>query len=64
MHLTDALDRPPRDGRALVRIRTAHAGDGWAVDDSTVWSHGGRLLALAGQARAVRAAQAAGSVNS
>lgn len=39
---------------ALVRIRTEHAGSGWVIDDSTIWSASGRLLALARQARAVR----------
>ncbi|MFB6703872.1 acyl-CoA thioesterase [Streptomyces sp. NPDC056333] len=54
VHFTDALDVAPAEGWALVRIRTEHAGSGWAIDDSTIWSASGRLLALARQARAVR----------
>lgn len=54
VHFTDALDAAPAEGWALVRIRTEHAGSGWAIDDSTIWSSSGRLLALARQARAVR----------
>ncbi|MET7527384.1 thioesterase family protein [Streptomyces sp900116325] len=54
VHFTDALDVAPAEGWALVRIRTEHAGSGWAIDDSTIWSTSGRLLALARQARAVR----------
>jgi acyl-CoA thioesterase len=58
VHFGDALDEGPvgggaDDGWALVRIRTEHAGSSWAVDDSTVWSADGRLLALARQARRV-----------
>ncbi|WP_128429770.1 acyl-CoA thioesterase [Streptomyces cyaneus] len=64
VHLTDALDGGAHEGWALVRIRTEHAGGGWAVDDSAVWSADGRLLALARQSRVVRAQPAAGSVNS
>lgn len=64
VHLTDALDDGVHEGWALVRIRTEHAGSGWAVDDSAVWSADGRLLALARQSRVVRAQPAAGSVNS
>ncbi|MBT2420221.1 thioesterase family protein [Streptomyces sp. ISL-22] len=64
VHLTDALDDGPHEGWALVRIRTGHAGSGWAVDDSAVWSADGRLLALARQSRVVRPQPAAGSVNS
>ncbi|GAA4061471.1 acyl-CoA thioesterase II [Streptomyces shaanxiensis] len=64
VHLTDALDDGTHEGWALVRIRTEHAGNGWAVDDSAVWSADGRLLALARQSRVVRAQPAAGSVNS
>lgn len=64
VHLTDAFDDGTHEGWALVRIRTEQAGGGWAVDDSAVWSADGRLLALARQARVVRAQPAAGSVNS
>lgn len=56
VHLTDALDEGPLEGQALVRIRTDHAGGGWAVDDSAVWTVDGRLLALGRQARVVRGA--------
>ncbi|MFI5633672.1 acyl-CoA thioesterase [Streptomyces sp. NPDC051664] len=54
VHFTDALDVAPAEGWALVRIRTEHAGSGWVIDDSAIWSTAGRLLALARQARAVR----------
>ncbi|MET9306384.1 thioesterase family protein [Streptomyces cellulosae] len=54
VHFTDALDDGPAHGWSLVRIRTDHAGGGWAVDDSAVWSAGRRLLAAARQARVVR----------
>ncbi|MEV0175869.1 thioesterase family protein [Streptomyces sp. NPDC050803] len=64
VHLTDALDADAPDGWALVRIRTDHAGAGWAVDDSAVWAADGRLLALGRQSRVVRGQPAAGSVNS
>ncbi|MEU1406695.1 thioesterase family protein [Streptomyces sp. NPDC005728] len=60
VHFTDALDGAPLRGWALVRIRTEHAGAGWAIDDSAVWSADGRLLALARQARAVQDAPRAG----
>nr|WP_081239489.1 thioesterase family protein [Streptomyces viridosporus] len=54
VHFTDALDDEAPEGWALVRIRTDHAGGGWAVDDSAVWSAGRRLLATGRQARVVR----------
>ncbi|MFF4234194.1 acyl-CoA thioesterase [Streptomyces sp. NPDC001820] len=54
VHFTDALDTGPATGWALVRIRTEHAGSGWAIDDSAVWSADGRLLALARQARIIQ----------
>lgn len=56
VHFTDALDEKEtlRTGWALVRIRTDHAGAGWAVDDSAVWAADGRLLALGRQSRVVR----------
>ncbi|GAB2728484.1 acyl-CoA thioesterase [Streptomyces bullii] len=57
VHFTDAVE-DALDGWALVRIRTDHAGGGWAVDDSAVWSADGRLLALGRQARVVRAGPA------
>ncbi|WP_369075337.1 hypothetical protein [Streptomyces griseoloalbus] len=47
------LHAAPR-GWALVRIRTGHAGGGWAVDDGAVWSAGRRLLATGRQARVIR----------
>ncbi|KUO17800.1 thioesterase family protein [Streptomyces dysideae] len=55
VRLTDALDDHVPDGWALVRIRTDHAGSGWAVDDSAVWSAEGCLLVPARQSRVVRA---------
>ncbi|MFF7853380.1 acyl-CoA thioesterase domain-containing protein [Streptomyces sp. NPDC007904] len=55
VHFTDALDGEAPEGWGLVRIRTDHAGGGWALDDSAVWSSGRRLLATARQARVVRA---------
>ncbi|WP_436850427.1 acyl-CoA thioesterase [Streptomyces griseoloalbus] len=72
LHFTDALDEEAPQGWALVRIRTEHAGGGWAVDDSAVWSAGRRLLATGRQARVVRERRdtgtpgqtAAGTVNS
>ncbi|WP_031479963.1 acyl-CoA thioesterase [Streptomyces bicolor] len=64
VHLTDALNDGTHQGWALVRIRTEHAGSGWAVDDSAVWSADGRLLALARQSRVVRGQPAIGDVNS
>jgi acyl-CoA thioesterase len=55
VHFTDVVDDDaPLEGWVLVRSRTEHAGSGWAVDDSAVWTGDGRLLALARQARAVR----------
>ncbi|WP_326572433.1 thioesterase family protein [Actinacidiphila glaucinigra] len=54
VHFTDVLDTAPAEGWALVRSRTEHAGGGWAVEDSALWTEDGRLLALARQARAVR----------
>ncbi|MFF1720876.1 acyl-CoA thioesterase [Streptomyces sviceus] len=54
VHFTDALDESAGDGWTLVRIRTDHAGAGWAVDDSAVWAADGRLLALGRQSRVVR----------
>ncbi|MFD8522320.1 hypothetical protein ACFV2D_20240 [Streptomyces capillispiralis] len=71
-HFTDALDDGAPRGWALVRIRTEHAGGGWAVDDSAVWSSGLRLPASGRRARVVRARRnpgapaqsAAGTVNS
>jgi acyl-CoA thioesterase len=53
VHLTDALDTGPADGWALVGIVTEHAGGGWAVDASSVWTRDGRLAALARQTRRV-----------
>jgi hypothetical protein len=53
VHLTDALDDGPCREWALVRIRTEHAGAGWAIDDSAVRVEDGRLLAVARQARRV-----------
>lgn len=53
VHLTDVLDGAPAQEWALVRIRTDHAGSGWAVDDSAVWAADGRLLALARQSRTI-----------
>ncbi|WP_279580976.1 thioesterase family protein [Fodinicola feengrottensis] len=47
VHFGSALDAGPADGWALVRIETRDAGDGWAIDDSTVWSADGTVLALA-----------------
>lgn len=59
VHFTDALDAGGSllGGWALVRIRTDHAGAGWAVDDSAVWAADGRLLALGRQSRVVRGAR-------
>ncbi|WUD73196.1 thioesterase family protein [Streptomyces sp. NBC_00510] len=54
VHFTDVLDAAPAQGWVLVRSRTEHAGGGWAVEDSAVWTEDGLLLALARQARAVR----------
>ncbi|MEU6089037.1 thioesterase family protein [Streptomyces sp. NPDC047085] len=54
VHFTDALDSGPAQQWALVRICTEHAGSGWAIENSAIWSTDGRLLALARQARAVR----------
>ncbi|BFO17514.1 hypothetical protein SHKM778_39020 [Streptomyces sp. KM77-8] len=54
VHFTDALDGGVPAGWTLVRIRTEHAGGGWAVDDSAVWSADRRLLATGRQARVVR----------
>lgn len=54
VHFTDAVDAGPTSDWALVRIRTEHAGGGWAIENSALWSTDGRLLALARQARAVR----------
>ncbi|MDH6572361.1 acyl-CoA thioesterase [Streptomyces sp. SAI-208] len=54
VHFTDALDEGTGDGWSLVRIRTDHAGAGWAVDDSAVWAADGTLLALGRQSRVVR----------
>lgn len=54
VHFTDALDGAAASEWSLVRIRTDHAGAGWAVDDSAVWSAEGRLLALGRQSRVVR----------
>ncbi|MDJ0342135.1 thioesterase family protein [Streptomyces sp. H10-C2] len=53
VHFGDALDHGPVGGWALVRIRTEHAGSGWAVDDSAVWAADGRLLGLGRQARRI-----------
>lgn len=53
VHFGDALDDGPVPGWALVRIRTEHAGSGWAMDDSAVWTPDGRLLALGRQARRI-----------
>ncbi|MFG2629784.1 thioesterase family protein [Streptomyces sp. NPDC048473] len=58
VHFTDALVSGPVQEWALVRIRTEHAGSGWAVDDSAVWAADGRLLALARQSRTVLGEQA------
>ncbi|MFE9775125.1 acyl-CoA thioesterase [Streptomyces sp. NPDC005931] len=55
VHFTDALDGEAPAGWTLVRIRTEHAGGGWAVDDAAVWTADRRLLALGRQARVVRA---------
>ncbi|WP_329289267.1 thioesterase family protein [Streptomyces pseudovenezuelae] len=54
VHFTDAVDESAGDGWSLVRIRTDHAGAGWAVDDSAVWAPDGRLPALGRQSRVVR----------
>ncbi|NEC48200.1 thioesterase family protein, partial [Actinospica acidiphila] len=68
VHFTDALDDGPAHGWSLVRIRTDHAGGGWAVDDSAVWTADRRLLAAARQTRVVREPlppqTAAGTMNS
>lgn len=60
VHFTDALDESAPEGWALVRIRTDHAGGGWAVDDSAVWSADGRLLALGRQSRVIRGERTVG----
>ncbi|MCO4696077.1 thioesterase family protein [Streptomyces sp. RO-S4] len=68
VHFSDALDDGSEYGWSLVRIRCDHAGGGWAVDDSAVWSRDRNLLAVARQARVVRGPTppqtAAGTVNS
>lgn len=43
----------PVHGWALVQITNEHAGNGWAVDASTVWARDGRLGALGRQTRRV-----------
>jgi acyl-CoA thioesterase len=53
IEFAEALVGEPVDGWVLVRIRTDHAGGGWATDDCTAWSEDGRLLAQARQARRV-----------
>ncbi|MEY9210918.1 thioesterase family protein [Thermobifida halotolerans] len=53
VQLTPHLDGGPVEGWALGRIHTRHAGDGWAVDDSTIWSASGELLGLCRQTRRV-----------
>ncbi|MFE3197513.1 acyl-CoA thioesterase [Embleya sp. NPDC059237] len=55
VHFGNALDDGPVSGWALVRMRTEHAGNGWALDDSAVWTADGRLLALGRQARRILA---------
>ncbi|MFJ4465898.1 thioesterase family protein [Streptomyces sp. NPDC089424] len=54
VHFTDALDAGPAEDWVLLRIRTEHAGSGWAIENSCIWSTDAELLALARQARAVR----------
>lgn len=53
LQLTSRLDGEPVEGWALGRISTRHAGDGWAVDDSAIWSVTGDLLGLGRQTRRV-----------
>jgi acyl-CoA thioesterase len=54
VHLTDALDTAAlADPWALVRIRTEHAGSGWAIDDSTLWTPDGDLVATGRRSRRV-----------
>jgi acyl-CoA thioesterase len=54
VELTATLTGQPCDDPwVLCRIATRHAGEGWCVDDSEVWSADGRLLAEARQTRRV-----------
>ena len=52
VHYTDVVDRAER-GWVLVREHTDHAAAGRAVDDCSVWTEDGRLLAVARQSRRV-----------
>jgi acyl-CoA thioesterase len=53
VHFGASLDAGPARGWALVRMETRDAGNGWAVDDSTIWSEDGEVLALARQSRLI-----------
>ncbi|WP_063018299.1 acyl-CoA thioesterase [Nocardia niwae] len=50
MHLHNA---PTGDLPVLVRTANASTGDGWSVDDTSIWDRNGRLLASARQTRRV-----------
>ena len=47
----DELSRLPSVPWVLVRVRMAHAGGGWVIDETVAWSAGGRFLASARQHR-------------
>jgi acyl-CoA thioesterase len=50
---TDALAGGPVTDWILVRMRTEHAGGGWATDVSSAWTQDGRLLGQARQTRRI-----------
>ncbi|WP_156755753.1 thioesterase family protein [Actinokineospora pegani] len=52
-HFTDAAADFDATGWSLLRIRTEHAGAGWCVDASEVWTASGALVATGRQARRV-----------
>lgn len=53
IHFTAAFAAVDLTGWNLVRIRTEHAGGGWCVDGSEVWSADGTLLATGRQSRRI-----------
>ncbi|NYI04449.1 acyl-CoA thioesterase domain-containing protein [Allostreptomyces psammosilenae] len=58
LHYTDAWPAGGRQlaaGWALARLRTVHAGGGWALEEGQLWSEHGRLLALTRHTRRLAA---------
>ncbi|MPY95719.1 MAG: thioesterase family protein [Acidimicrobiia bacterium] len=52
-HFSPRAARGASPGWALARLATVDAGEGWAIDDSELWSQDGHRLAVARQSRVI-----------